>query len=335
MSFQDQKFPIILGTVTALATGGLLYWGMKSGSAYEAAKADYEDAVGQIGRLNRESVPPTDDNRRGIEKSVADYRAEVEKLQKAFDKYRAVKPEGMDPTAFQEKVLAVTKEARAKFEQVQTEVPEAFYLGFTEYTQKLPEAGQTGLLAYQLSAYEELFAKLAAAAPVKLINVYREPLPEESGKQVDLEGAAYRAHSIEVTFAGREDTLREFLASLDNSESHYFVVRSIRVVNERNSAPNAKDARFEQPKASTDPGSNPFGGGDNAFVFPEEEEDDADKEEGDAEEEKPAEEEAPAEPAAPVDSGEILKQVLGSENIRVFLRIDLLQFLEPRPLPKA
>jgi hypothetical protein len=334
MSFQDQKFPIILGTVTALVTGGLLYWGMKSGSAYEAAKADYDDAVGQIGRLNRDAIPPTDDNRRGIEKSVADYRAEVEKLQKAFDKYRAVNPEGVDPTAFQEKVLAVTKEARAKFDQVQTEVPESFYLGFTEYTQKLPDSSQTGLLSYQLSAYEELFAKLAAAAPVKLLNVYREPLPEETGKQVDLEGVAYRAHSIEVSFAGREDSLREFLAALDDSENHYFVIRSIRVVNERNSAPNAKDARFEQPKASTDPGSNPFGGGDNAFVFPEEEEDEA-KEEGGAEEEAPAEEEVPAEPAAPVDSGEILKQVLGSENIRVFLRIDLLQFLEPRPLPKA
>ncbi|MCU0795502.1 MAG: Amuc_1100 family pilus-like protein [Akkermansiaceae bacterium] len=335
MSFQDQKFPIVLGTITALATGGMLYWGMKSGSAYETAKADYDSAVSDISRLNREAIPPTEDNRRGIEKSVSDFRGEVEKLQKAFDVYRATKLEGMDPTAFQEKVLASTKAAKAKFEQTQTEVPEAFYLGFTEYTEKLPQANQTGLLDYQLTAYEELFAKLAEAAPVKILNVHREPLPEESGKAPNLEGAAYRTHSIEISFSGREDTLRQFMASLDDSEKHFFVVRSLRVINERGTAPNAKDARFEQPKEAKAAGDNPFGGGDNAFVFPEEEEDDAKPADGEEEADEEAAEEEEEAPAAPADSGEILKQVLGSETIRVFLRIDLLQFLEPRALPKA
>ena len=332
MSFQEQKFPILLGSVTAVLAGGLLYWGMKSGGAYEEAKADYDEAVSQIGRLNKEPVPPTEDNQRGIEKAVADYRAEVDKLQKAFDRYRAVKLEGMDPTAFQDKVLEVTKTVSAKFTQVQTELPASFYLGFGEYTQKLPQANQTGLLAYELAAYEELFTKLAEAAPVKVLNVFRQPLPEESGKPGPGEGAASRNHSIEISFAGREDTLRRFLASLDDSEKHFFIVRSLRVTNERNTAPNAKDARFEQPKNKPDAGDNPFGVGDTAFVFPEDDEEDAPAGDGD---EAPAEEEAPAAPAPPADSGEILKQVLGSETIRVFLRIDLIQFLEPRPLPKA
>ena len=34
------------------------------------------------------------------------------------------------------------------------------------------------------------------------------------------------------------------------------------------------------------------------------------------------------------DSGQILKQVLGGEEIEVFMRIDVLQFVQPKELPK-
>jgi len=40
---------------------------------------------------------------------------------------------------------------------------------------------------------------------------------------------------------------------------------------------------------------------------------------------------APA--AAPVDTSRILSQVLGNEELQVFIRLDLLLFLAPKELP--
>ncbi|MBB5351894.1 hypothetical protein HNR46_002133 [Haloferula luteola] len=325
MSFQEQKFPIVLGSVTAILTGALVWWGMQSGNRYNEAQTAYNSAVSDIGKVNKWKTPPTDENRRGKEKAVADFAKGVEELQTAFDPYRAAELESIDPTAFSDRLLEATKRVTAKFEQAGTALPPGFYLGFARYTDQLPKGNQTGLLGYELAASEEMFGLLAEAGPSQLLNVYRRPLPEEADREEDLKGKAYRTHSFEVTFSGREKVLREFLSSLANSESHYYVVRTMRVKNERESAPNASDAKFEQP-ASADAGANesPFGGG--GFVFPGEEGSD------DAAADEPAAEVTPDEPK---DTGEILKQVLGSEDARVFLRIDVLQFLGSKELPKG
>lgn len=327
MSFQEQKFPIVLGSVTAVLTGALVWWGMKSGSRYEAAKESYDKAVQSIEQVNRWKTPPTEDNQRGKEKAVADFKVGVEELQSTFDKYRAPELENIDPTAFSERLLEATARVKAKFDQVGTEVPPGFYLGFDSYTGQLPKGNQTGLLGYELAACEELFLKLAEAGPSKLINVYRRRMLEEADRVTDLEDSAYRTHSIEITFGGREDSLREFLGLLDDSEKYYYVVRTMRVKNSRDTAPNSGDAKFEQPEtAAATADESPFGGG--GFVFPEDgAADTAAAEEEAAVEETPAEE--------PEDEGEILKQVLGSEEVQVFLRIDILQFLEARELPKG
>ncbi|GAA5481508.1 Amuc_1100 family pilus-like protein [Haloferula sargassicola] len=328
----EQKFPIILGTVTVVLTGALVWWGLQSGSRYKAAKEQYDKAVRSIDTVNgwkAPKAPPTEENRRGKEKAVADFETSVEELQKSYDKFRAPTLEDTPPTAFSPTLLEATKRVSSKFEQVGTELPPGFYLGFARYVDQAPKQNITGLLGYELGASEELFMKLAESAPARLLNVYRRIMPEEVNKASDLKGQAFRVHSFEVTFSGREGSLREFLSTLDDSEKYYYVVRTMRVKNERETAPSANDAKFEQAAAAAAPAAdaNPFGGG--GFVFPEE------NSGGDA----AAEEEAPAEEAAvpeePVDSGEILKQVLGSENIRVFLRIDVLQFLEPQTSPKG
>lgn len=334
MSFQENKFPIILGAVTAVAAGGLIWWGMQSGAAYDAAKSDYDEKVSEIGRLMRAKVAPTPDNLRDKKKAVTDYRGSVENLQKAFDKYRQPKLENTEVSAFTDALLAARKRLGVKFEEKNVTLPPSFFLGLGRYTDKLPQKKNTGLLHYELGAFEDLFGRLADAGPTELLNVHWPDLPEEVGQSYDFQGKSYRAHPIEMTFQGSEESLRKFLGSLDDSEGYYYVVRSMRVSNSRTTAPNSKDASFEQAKVEDAP-SDPFGAG--GFVFPDE--DEAPAEDGG---EAPAEggDQAPAVevvPEAPVasDSGQILKQVLGGEEIKVFLRIDVLQFVEPKPLPKG
>ncbi|BCX46530.1 hypothetical protein HAHE_04380 [Haloferula helveola] len=328
MSFQDNKFPIILGTVTAVAAGGLIFWGMKSGGKYATAKEEFDSAQAQIGKMLRANIPPTQDNAREKEKAVTDYEASVADLQKAFDPLRQPKLENIEPSEFQNALLASRKDLIAKFEASGTEMPETFFLGLGKFSDTLPAKKDTGMLNFEMKAFANLLTKLAEAAPDKFKNAYWPGLPNPPQ-----EGDAVVEHPIELTFSGTEASLRKFLSSLDDSKEYFYIVRTMRVKNERASAPNASDARFEKPEEAPKP-ADPFATG--GFVFPDEDPAPAPAEEdGGAEGETPAEEETPApapepEPAGPTDSGEILKQVLGSEKLDVFLRIDVVQFLEPK-----
>ncbi|MGB6222560.1 Amuc_1100 family pilus-like protein [Haloferula sp.] len=325
MSFQENRFPIILGATTAVLVGGLAYWGISSSGKYETAKQDYDAAASEISKLTKGPAYPDSANVAAKEKAVSEYRASVDGLQKAFDKYRATKLENVGVDVFGDALRKARNELVDKFEASKTEMPADAHLGLGIYTRETVNKKNTGVLLYQLQAFEELFDMLANARVAKVTNIYRPELPEESNKKVDLQGRSYRQHPIEITFTGRESSLRDFLSAIDDSDKFAYVVRVIRIRNERTTAPNAKDARFEVPKAAAAADASPFG--DGGFTFPDEEEP--------AAEEEVAAEETPAEPAGPSDSGQILKQVLGDELTEVFVRIDVIQFLDPKPLPKG
>jgi hypothetical protein len=330
MSVQDNKFPIILGAVTAVAVGGLVWWGMKSKGAYGQAKSDYDSASSELSRLTRSKPYPNQANQTEKAGNVADYATQVGELLAAFDPYRQTELQNVPVGEFTDNLRAAREEAIAAFEKAnpEIEIPEGFYVGLRQFTDRPPSQNVTGVLSYELNAIKKLLLLLAEAKPTKLNNIHRPDLPEESGQTVNLDGKAYRSYPVEITFTGREETLREFISSLDNQKEYYYVIRSLRLRNERQTPPNAGDARFEQPKPEP-AAADPFAGG--GFVFP-------DQDGGDAEE--PAEEpaaETPAEetPAGPTDSGEILKRVLGDEKVNVFLHIDILQFLGAQELPEA
>lgn len=325
MSFQENRFPIILGAGTAVVVGALAYWGISSSGKYGAAKDDYDAAAAEISRLTRGDAYPDAANVSAKEKAVSEYRAGVDEMQKTFDKYRATKLENVGVDDFGDALRVARRELAEKFEASETEMPADAHLGLGVYTRETVNAKNTGVLLYQLKAFEYLFDSLAKARITKLTNIYRPQLPEERGSEVDLQGRSYREHPIEISFVGRESSLRDFLSALDDSEEYSYVVRSLRVRSSKQVPPNARDAKFEQPKEETE-AANPFGAG--GFAFPEDEEEPA------AEEEtaEVVEEEADT---SSQDSSQILKQVLGDEMVEVFVRIDVIQFLDPKPLPQG
>lgn len=325
MSFQENRFPIILGATTAVLVGGLAYWGISSSGKYETAKQDYDAAASEISKLTRGPAYPDSANVVAKEKAVSEYRASVEELQNVFDKFRVTKLENVGVDVFGDGLRKARNELVGKFEASGTEMPADAHLGLGIYTRETVNKKNTGILLYQLRAFEELFDMLANSRVSKVSNIYRPELPEELNNKVDLQGRSYRQHPIEITFTGRESSLRNFLSAIDNSDKFTYVVRTIRVRNERITAPNAKDARFEESKTAAAAEASPFG--DGGFSFPDEE--------APAESEEVAAEATPADLAAPSDSGQILKQVLGDELTEVFVRIDVIQFLDPKPLPKG
>lgn len=321
---QENRFAAGLGGITAVAAAGLIVWAVKAGSSYTAAKDAYALSADEVEKMEKEKLYPNEDNQQAKKKAVDDYEQAVEDLQKSFAPYRAATPPNVDPADFSE-TLAKAKETAAKaFEAAKVELPGGFFLGSEIYTTSPVKKEATGILTYQLEAIGQLAANLAAAAPVKLINIHRPVLAEEEGKAFDAKGKSFRALPVEISFNGSEASLRKFLSSLDDSGKFYYIVRSMRVINEKTKAPTAADGNFKTEEAAPDAGggaADPFGGA-GGFVLP-----------GEEDATPPAEDAAAATPApAATDDGAILQQVLGSEKINVFLRIDIIQFLEA---PKA
>jgi hypothetical protein len=352
---------MMLGGITVIAAGGLIYWGLRGGSHYKEAADRYEQASSTISRLERMKPYPKSENLNARQKAVEDYGKSIEALQKEFNAYRPGKLENVASAEFADRLIKVVAKTKAAFEESGMEIPEGFALGAKKYTSSPANKDATGLLNYQLGALGEMFEAMAAARIDKLTNFVREELPEEKGGEYKApEGEIARPLSMELSVYGTEPAIRQFIDSLVGSQKHYFVIRSMRVVNEKQTAPTAEDAKFQE--TAPDAAGDPFGGG---FAFPTEDdgadmgvepsgEEDAgkpaatdkpatdkpaaDKPAPGAGAEPPAgEEPAAAEPAAAEPEGDegerILKQLVGDEKLNVFLRIDLMLFHDKTKLP--
>lgn len=332
---QENRFVAGLGGITAVAAIGLIAFAVSAGSGYSTAKEEYDKVSGEIDSITSGRLYPSDDNLSAKEKAVREYKESVGKLTDAFNKFKAATPPNIEPADFNT-ALAKARETAAKaITDNKGEVPADFFDGFELYKETAVKKEATGILTYELEAISQLMAGLAASGPVKILNIHRPKLEEEDGKVFDTKDKMLRALPFEIAFNCKEDALRKFLSSLDDSGKYYYVIRSMRVSNEKVKAPTAADAAFktEEEAAPAPGGDSGIGGG--GFVLPGEE----------PAAPTPAPEAAPGAeaPAAGGADEKILQQVLGSERINVFLRLDIIQFYpdqtiaggKPAPAPKS
>lgn len=363
---KENLFGVALGGTTAVVAGGLLYWGFSGSSRVTVATERFMAAADEVTSLQRSPLAPSAANKDGKAKALADYRASIAGLQSKFLAYRPKEIIDIPPAEFGTKLLEITGKGRKALESAGVKVPPNA-LGLEQYTSKPAEQGATGILSYQVSAIASLAQMLAEARPSTIVNIHRPPLPEESkGKYTPAENEIARALPLEITFRGSEKALRTFLEKLVNDQSHFFVVRSLRVTNQNKKGPTADEAKFEAPKTTPAASDNPFGGADDGgFVLPP---DPAEGEKpasgarpapgaatpapgaanpapgaatpapGTGAAEAPAVEAPPAPappppPAASKSSRQILKQLVGNEEITVWMRIDILLFHDKVELP--
>ena len=320
---QDNKFLVALGGGTLVGVAVLGFLGSQGSSKFEQAQTDFQTAYDEASSHVRGPLYPKDANRDGKKKAIDEYRASIESLQAAFDSYRPKEIKNVTPQEFTSSLIAANEEVRKAFENSETGVPEVFFLGFENYKSSLARSTSTGILSYQLDAIKDIMLSLAKAGASELKNVHRPPLEEEDGREFKpAETATARPLPLEITFLAPEKAVREFVSSLVKADGKYVVIRSIRIANARKEPPRAADAKFEKPAAASEAG-DPFGG----FVLPGEEP----KPESSA---APAGE-APAPPpaAATGSSNRVLAQVLGGEELQVFIRLDIMQFLPAKKLP--
>jgi hypothetical protein len=335
-----------LAGITVLLCGVLFFLASKWGTRYEDAKVGFDDSYQTVSSLERLPLYPDDDLRDGKRKAIADYRQGIDDLRGLFEPYRQEKTENITPQAFTDRLKAAHQEVSAAFAKSETELPENFFLGFEGYRNQLAQSDATGTLLYQMEGIQQSLMALAEARPSALLKVHRVAVEEENGGTFQPgPDAVARLFPFEITFRGSESSVREFLNSLGAKDSRYFIVRSLKIQNQRDTPPRVADAKFEtQPAeravvAPANPFADPFGAFAEEPVVEEPgpgEPVPGEPAPGEPAPGEPAAGEAPPEPAPTevVDSSRILAQVLGSEDLIVFVRIDLAMFLPAKELSK-
>lgn len=332
------------GTLVGVVLLGLV--GSQGLTKYDAAKTGYDAATADVKAYAKMPLYPKAEHRDGKQKALEDYRNSLASLQTTFDRFRSKELVNVEPQDFTGHLKKVNDEVVKAFKDSGTTLPETFFCGFENYQANLAHGQATGILNYQLENVRSLMLALAKAKPSQLSNVFRPQLPEESGTEYKpQESDVARSLPLEISFVGPEKSVREFLSTIDQFENQYVVIRSIRITNVKKDPPKASDAKFDTPANSSSPMRTHFGGdfspdsGDGPLVLAGNDSKTTKKPgrptavAGKTASATPTKPTPPAPVHKPATSGRILAQVLGNEEIQVFLRLDLLQFLPAKKLP--
>lgn len=303
---KKNRFIVMLSGATLLGAALLFFFGFQAAQRYDEAKAQFDVAVSEASSYENLALYPKSANRDGKRKALDEYRQAVTSLLAAFDPFRTTDLKNVTPQEFTNTLLAANTDVRKAFVDSDTVVPDAFFLGFEKYKTSLADGKITGLLDYQLSSIKKLMLALSQAKPTELKNLYRPNLIEEEGQAYKpAANAVARSFPLEITFVGPEKSAREFLSNIAKPQGQFVVIRSLRITNDKKDPPRTSDAKFDRPAAA-----------DPMMGFPT----------------------APGDPlvgaAVPTaDSGRVLAQILGNEQVCVFVRLDVLQFLPTQKIP--
>ena len=344
---KNNKFEALLLLVVIMVAVVAVLFGRGKGELYEQERDNYQGYVQAVTGLKGKKPYPTSENAKNFELQIDKYEEVVDGLRDKLLSYRPDTLGEIAPAKFIENLNAARAEVTRMFDARRIEYPEdEFYLGFEDYTGELPKDEATAQLDYQLGAMKSLFGIVADARPSALLNVHRAELPVEKDKVEETsknkggkskssrgkEVSPYERLPVEVTFRSTEPVMRKIISDLVSHEDYYFVVRSLRIQNEKlGKAPSREDVKFEAPVDAGEPGE-PFDGEfDDEFEDALPPDDAVDPEEAVA----AVDPEEAVDPAAAVDPGpavgggegrRILGQVLGAEQIDVLLEVDIILF---------
>lgn len=338
---QHNKFLAALGGGTLVAMALLFLLGSKASTRYLQAKKDFNAAAKEAATIERLPLYPKEENLNGKTKALDEYSQALEALQAAFKNYRPQALQNISPEAFTTQLKATNQEVLKAFQTAktkETKVPGAFFCGFENYKTSLAAGDATGILDYQLTGTKQLMLALADAGATELKNVHRPPLAEELGQTFTPQpNDVARRLPLEITFKGTEKSVRTFLSSIVKPDSYYIVIRSLRIANEKKGPPRTADAKFDKPAtvkpATTTDIFGEFFAQDAESKPTDGKPTDGKPTEDKSGDDKPAEEMAPKPELPPADSNRILSQVLGDEQLHVFIRLDLMLFLPAKKLP--
>jgi len=308
--FQENKFAGTVLSVTAIVSGALVYLGMNARSETNEARVKELAAVEKINTLQASTTFPNKDNEVDLDKNLLEFASKAKVFQGELLKYRPEDIPQLSPNQFNDVVQDYLKKLDKYYQSkgIKLNSGEKGYYGLGKYAGSMAKEVDTAYLNYHRKALEWLFVSLADSGIEKLEHAYREPVAESmEGSKIAKPSADTPSVSktlpIEISFTGSEENLQTFLSKLVSSKEHFFMVKLLKILNEKRDPISISQMSFAPVVEPIESEDEDESGG---VTFP-----DFDSVEDDFTEDKT-----------------IIKQVVGSEKITVFMKLDLILFEE-------
>ena len=241
-------FLIVFGVCTLIA--GFFLFSAKSSS--DEAFSRFNQSAAERSRLERLDPFPSEANYRKMKIHLENYGAALDKLKEEL-KPRVLPAPPVAPNEFQSRLrhamLATSEKARAN----RVRLPANFALGFDEFTSALPNTAAAPLLAQELSQIELLMNILVDARVDGVTAFARAPSREErgAGPAAAPSPAAGRKSPgaapagpkmlersvVNLSFASTPSAARKVLNQIASSTQQFYIVRTLRVQNEKDKGP--------------------------------------------------------------------------------------------------
>jgi len=307
---------MMLLVVTVVLTLGFAALGFMQKKSFDSNTQKYASASSRLQQMKSMAGYPSAETVEELEGSLADYQKVLEETNSALSKVTIVGFTNVAPGQFASKLEKAQKDTEALYKSKGIDLPKDWYLGFEKYMAGPAPKNATGILQYQLDAIVWLHEELAKHQPDALVNVYRKPLPQESkvvetksSKSRKSDEPAFVSMPIEIVFSGQEANARGFINALVKSEDYLFTIDTLKLKSKNFSK---KDVESETTAVDTSSSSN--------MMI-----DDIFSDDGDSD---------TFEPDPSLDNTKIFEQVLGQEQVSVFIDLNLVYLPQAVELPK-
>ena len=234
-----------IGTVAFIALGTVGVMKMLDEQAmtqqFIAAQSDWETAAGK-------PQSPTAETVKERAKDLKQLEASLGKIKESYSSFvpseEALTP--MEPEQFRLKLQNKVKAFKTAAQEKKIKVGDSFFLGFEPYSSSLARKEATGLLNYQLEGMDWLFNQALNSDITDVKRVYREPLAEEKApvEAKDEKGRPVKTQAVKkdpvlrsaVTLKGKRQSVAKFINALNAGDKHLFVIRGMRVKNDKTGA---------------------------------------------------------------------------------------------------
>lgn len=222
--------------VMLVLVGGSGFFFFKAYTAYSANNQQHQMLTGKLRKLENYEIYPDTQNVEAMEVAIDAYETEVNKLHEQLKAFQTPLKQ-IPARQFPQDLKRTVEEFRDYRVKNRVVTPEPFYLGFDKYEFNEPVPGATGILQYQLEATNHLVHLAIDNGADVIYSLTREETAVERGEE-DPE-LTQRVVKYPVTFAFRttHEGFREFLNKVSNGTDYFYLVRVLRIDNEKKEGP--------------------------------------------------------------------------------------------------
>lgn len=234
---QENPFLAGLAAIVLVGIGVQLYFINTAMSRFEETSTAYGDSVQKLQALQNRSPFPNDENLKKTEALAEEFKTELRALRGQLASMEAPLNPSITPQQFVDDLRGRVDLIAAKASKVGVVLPEGFYLGFDQYSNKLPDDKAAPALARQLFVIDKLVNRLIDFKVKGIDGLARRPLPEEEATAAKPEGPKIlQRYVIDLAFTSEQSKFRAAFNSLLNTED-FLIVRAVGVQNSSPAGP--------------------------------------------------------------------------------------------------